>query len=197
MFIKMISTYLEFNNRSYKVVLPVVTNFMLIIAALLPIFKKQGKKIDDFQTTKKILFTLGNHDEIKTWLEEAEQVVVLPSFFVDNTKLKANVLISIKKLMHISGKTFAYLDDKTLLDEHNYQFGSLLMLFYLLDLETRQTLLLKDVTSFNLKSIFTYETLFINKLNILDKLTNEAMVLGQNNFNLYLRIMNYSLLGNY
>lgn len=122
---------------------------------------------------------------------------MLPDFLVIDSKLKAESLLLIKRLVHISGNIFISLNKTKTNMQINYEFGSLLMLFYLLDLETRKTLVTKDKTDLDLKTIFSYETLFINKLLILDKLINCAMILEKTNFNLYIRIMNYSLLGDY
>lgn len=196
MFMKVISVYLYFNKISYKEYLKLVANFILTISALLPTFKRQAKQLDDYQNVKKVLLLLGCKEQIKYWFADATKVV-LPDFLLNNNQLKAENLLLIKRLLHISGNMFINLSKNEAKMKINYQFGSLLMLFYLLDLETRKTLLAKDNTDLNLKAIFSYETLFINKLIILDELVNCAMLLEQTNFNFYIRIMNYALLGNY
>lgn len=196
MFMKVISIYLYFNKISYKEYLRLVANFMLTISALIPTFKHQAKQLDDYQDGKNLLLILGCKDQIKDWFTDLSKVV-LPDFLINNAKLKQENLLLIKRLVNISGNIFVNLTKNEKNIKINYQFGSLLMLFYLLDLETRKTLLTKDNTDLNLKAVFSYEILFTNKLLILDKLVNCAMLLEQTNFNFYIRIMNYSLSGNY
>lgn len=196
MFMKVISVYLYFNKISYKEHLRLVANFMLTISALIPTFKHQEKQLDNYQNTKNLLLLLGCKEQIKDWFDDVSKVV-LPDFLINNSKLKKENLLLIKRLIHISGNIFISLSKNKENIKINYQFGSLLMLFYLLDLETRKTLLTKDSTDLNLKAVFSYEILFTNKLLILDKLVNYTMLLEQTNFNFYIRIMNYSLLGNY
>lgn len=196
MFMKVISVYLYFNKISYKEYLRLVANFMLTISALIPTFKHQAKQLDDYQNAKNLLLLLGCKDQIKDWFDDVSKVV-LPDFLINNDKLKKESLLLIKRVVHISGSIFVNLNKNETNIKINYEFGSLLMLFYLLDLETRKTLLTKDTTDLNLKAIFSYEMLFTNKLLILDKLVKCTMLLEQTNFNFYIRIMNYSLLGNY
>ncbi len=196
MFMKIISVYLYFNKISYKEYLRLVANFILTISALIPTFKRQEKQLDDYQNAKELLLLLGCKDQIKVWFDDTSKVV-LPDFLINNSNLKKESLLIIKRLVNISGNIFINLTKNETNIKNNYEFGSLLMLFYLLDLETRKTLLTKDSTDLNLKAFFSYETLFTNKLIILDELVKCAMRLEQTNFNFYIRIMNYSLLGNY
>jgi len=196
MFMKIISVYLYFNKISYKDHLKLVANFMLTISALFPLFTRQKKQLDDYQNAKKNLLLLGCQEQVLSWFNDSAKVV-LPDFLLVNSKIKPESLLLMKRLVHISGSLFATLSKVDTNNNISYQFGNLLMLFYLLDLETRKTLLAKDVTDLNLKSFFSYETLFTNKLIILDKLIDCAMSLEETNFNLYIRIMNYSLLGNF
>lgn len=196
MFMKIISVYLYFNKISYKDHLKLVANFMLTISALFPLFTRQKKQLDDYQNAKKNLLLLGCKDQVASWFNDSAKVV-LPDFLLVNSKIKPESLLLMKRLVHISGSLFVALNKVDTNTNINYQFGSLLMLFYLLDLETRKTLLAKDITDLNLKTFFSYEILFTNKLIILDKLIDCAMSLEADNFNLYIRIMNYSLLGNF
>ncbi|WP_353306936.1 hypothetical protein [Spiroplasma ixodetis] len=193
---KIISVYLYFNKISYKEYLRLVANFILTISALIPTFKLQEKQLDDYQNAKELLLLLGCKDQIKVWFDDTSNAV-LPDFLINNSNLKKESLLIIKRLVNISGNIFINLTKNETNIKNNYEFGSLLMLFYLLDLETRKTLLTKDSTDLNLKAFFSYETLFTNKLIILDELVKCAMCLEKTNFNFYIRIMNYSLLGNY
>lgn len=197
MFIKIISVYLEFNKISYKKHLSLVASFILTISALMPILKRQEKLISNFQITKATLLMISNKEPIQQWLNNCWLTSLLPDFLINSLKISKTQLLVLQQLVHVSGKTFESLNETKLCQKENYEFGSLLMLFYILDLETRSTLMTKDVTNLNLKSFFSYELLFTNKLIILDKLINSAMLLEINNFNLYIRVMNYALLGSY
>lgn len=201
MFMKIISVYLELNKINYKENLQLVANFILTITALIPVSLLQTKYLGlgNYQRVKTILLTIGTQGIIKQWYDQTPKDDLLPDFLNNETLLtdQSDKLLAIKKLMHISGQMFAYLNNKPINISHNYDFGKSLMLFYILDLETRKTLLTGDITNFNLKSIIPYQKLFTNKLLILDDLINSAMFLEPTNFNLYIRIMNYTLLGNY
>lgn len=199
MFMKVISVYLELNKINYKENIQLVANFILTITALSPVFLRQTKYLGNYEHVKNILLHIGTQHMIKQWYNENLPSDLLPDFLNKSalSTEQINQIAIIKKLMHISGQMFVHLNNKPTNISHNYNFGKFLMLFYILDLETRKTLLNRDITSFNLKSIIPYQQLFTNKLLILDSLINSAMFLEPINFNLYIRIMNYTLLGNY
>ncbi len=199
MFVKIISVYLELNKINYKENIQLVANFILTITALSPVFLRQTKYLENYEHVKTTLLHIGSQDIINQWYNETTKNDLLPDFF-NNKPLptdKVDHLLAIKKLMHISGQIFVHLNNKPKNVSYNYDFGKFLILFYLLDLETRKTLVNRDITSFNLKSVIPYQQLFTTKLLILDSLINSAMSLEPTHFNLYIRIMNYTLLGKY
>lgn len=186
----------ELYQFSLDTYFPNIIDFNFIVAGLMPIFEFQKLYYKDYT---KIQNTLTNqalqNDDIQKWYQESlnlKQTDTEPlKFILDNKKLSKEIKTKIINLTHISGQLFETLNT------NNYQLGYYLMLFFLLNLETKKTLQLKSTTNWNLKKFFPYEDLFSYKLLVMQKFNQALMELKGKNFNLYWRVINYIITGHY
>lgn len=186
----------ELNQFSLDPYFANIIDFNLILSGLMPVFEFQKIYYKDYKKFQNELFAqaLANPD-IKKWYDESLDLTnnhfEALNFILNNKKVKEEVKVKIITLTHISGQLFETLS------ANSYQLGFYLMLFYLLNLETKKTLQLKSDTTWNLKSHYNYEDIFSYKLLIIQKFNKTLMELKGKNFNLYWRVINYIITGHY
>lgn len=184
----------ELNEYNLDTYFPNIVDFNLIIAGLMPIFEFQKLYYKDYKNIQELLISnsLLNSD-IQKWYKESFSLEKNDdlTFIINNKKIPKDIKNKITALTHISGQLFESLST------NSYQLGYYLMLFYLLNLETKKTLQLKSSTNWNLKSYYQYEDIFSYKLLIMQKFSKILMELKGKNFNLYWRVINYITTGHY
>ncbi|MBE4703872.1 hypothetical protein [Spiroplasma platyhelix] len=186
----------ELNQFSLDTYFPNIIDFNFILAGLMPVFEFQTIYYKDYKKIQDILFneSLLNPD-IQKWYQESLNLKQPNTedltFILSNKKLPKAIKTKIISLTHISGQLFETLNT------NNYQLGYYLMLFYLLNLETKKTMQFNSSTNWNLKSFFLYEDLFSYKLLVMQKFNQALMELKGKNFNLYWRVINYITTGHY
>ncbi|MDQ7982712.1 MAG: hypothetical protein REH79_00645 [Spiroplasma sp.] len=181
----------QFNNYQLDRYYGNIIDFNFLIAGLMPVFEFQKLSFKDYEEIQKVLedCALMNSD-INKWYQESQSIegkkFINPdlNIFLKNELIPKTIKEKIIGLTHTSGKFFESLRNT------NYQLGYYLMLFYLISLETKQTLIFKSDTNWNLKSYFLIEDFFSYKLMLVEKFSKILMENEGQNFNLYLRVIN-------
>lgn len=178
------------NNYQLDGYYPNIIDFNFFLVGFMPIFEYQKLSYKKYDEIQKALQThaLLNSD-ISKWYQEsqtknANKLNPDLDFLLQNDKISQTIKTSLLALTHISGKLFETLKNT------DYQLGYYLMLFYLINLETKQTLILKSDTTWNLKFYFPPEDFFTYKLMIIEKFSQILMNNKGKKFNLYLRVIN-------
>lgn len=186
----------ELNQFSLDTYYPNIIDFNFLIAGLMPIFDFQKKYYKEYKKIQEALLceSLLNPD-IQKWYEESlnlkKDATKDLEFLLKNEKLSEEIKTKIITLTYVSGQLFETLST------NSYQLGYYLMLFYLLNLETKKTLQFKSKTNWNVIHYFPYEDLFSFKLLVMQQFNQELMQLKGKNFNLYWRVINYITAGHY
>lgn len=186
----------ELNQYSLDAYFANIVDFNFMVAALMPVFEFQTSYYKDY---KKIQETLFNEAllsfDLQNWYQESLALTATDTeplkFLLSNKKLPKPIKTKIINLTHISGQLFESIS------ANHYQLGYYLMLFYLLNLETKKTLQLRSATTWNLKKYIPYEDLFAYKLLVMEQFSKAIMQLKGKTFNLYWRVMNYIITGHY
>lgn len=190
----------ELNQFSLDLYFSKIVDFNFFVASLMPIFEFQKLYYKDYQKMQELLFNQSlSNPKIKKWylesldlkLDSIQDSVKELNFILDNPNLAKEIKAKIINLTHVSGQLFENMST------NSYYLGYYLMLFYLLNLETKKTLQLKSNTNWNLKSYYQYEDIFSYKLLIMQKFSKNLMELKGKNFNLYWRVINYLITGHY
>lgn len=167
-----------------------IIDFHFLLTGFMPIFEFQELTNKNHQEIQKTLQTHAlTNPNISKWYQESQTKITSKlnlnlNFLLKNDKIPEWVKTSFLVLTHISGKFFETLKN------NDYELGYYFMLFYLINLETKQTLIFKSNTNWNLKSYFTTEDFFTYKLKIIDKFSQVLMNTKGQKFNLYLRVIN-------
>lgn len=167
-----------------------IIDFNFFLTGFMPIFEYQKlsyKNYDEIQKTLQTHALLNSN--INKWYQESQiedRNNLNPDLdlLLKNDKIAQTIKANLLALTHISGKLFETLKNS------DYQLGYYFMLFYLINLETKQTLILKSDTNWNLKFYFSPEDFFTYKLTIIEKFSQILMNNKGKNFNLYLRVIN-------
>ncbi len=167
-----------------------IIDFNFFLTGFMPIFEYQKlsyKKYDEIQKTLQTHALLNS--DINKWYQESQtkdtnKINPDLDFLLKNDKIAQTTKTSLLALTHISGRLFETLKNP------DYQLGYYFMLFYLISLETKQTLIRKSDTNWNLKFYFSPEDFFTYKLMIIEKFSQILMNNKGKNFNLYLRVIN-------
>ncbi|MGL5268539.1 MAG: hypothetical protein ACRC8P_02090 [Spiroplasma sp.] len=187
----------ELNQFSLDAYFDNIIDFNFFVAGLMPIFEFQKLYYKDYKKIQELLFNQALlNSKIKKWYQESlnlnqNNTNLDLDFILNNHRIPTEIKIKIINLTHISGQLFETLNT------NSYQLGYFLMLFYLLNLETKKTLQLKSNTNWNLKSYYQYEDIFSYKLLIMQKFNKKLMELKGKNFNLYWRVVNYLITSHY
>lgn len=190
----------ELNQFSLDPYFSKIVDFNFFVASLMPIFEFQKLYYKDYQKMQELLFNQSlSNSKIKKWylesldldLDSIQDSVKELNFILDNANIPKEIKTKIINLTHVSGQLFENMST------NSYYLGYYLMLFYLLNLETKKTLQLKSNTNWNLKSYYQYEDIFSYKLLIMQKFSKKLMELKGKNFNLYWRVINYLITGHY
>lgn len=167
-----------------------IIDFNFLLVGLMPIFEYQKLSYKKYNDMQKILQTHALlNPKINKWYQESQIKDVKELhpdliFFLKNNRISQTIKQKIVALTHICGKLFETFKNT------DYQLGYYFMLFYLITLETKQTLILKSDTNWNLKFYFLPEDFFSYKLIIIEKFSQILMNNEGKNFNLYLRVIN-------
>lgn len=196
-----ISLMAHLNNTDLTPFFSIITNFNYMVAAWRPAFNFQLLYYRDYDNMTKALIKQSLENSwIHEWYQEGlKNHHSALDFLINKSNIPQEIIIKIKVLTHVSGKLFQTLKDNNskIANNFDYQLGYYLMLFYLLQLETRQTLKFNDVTNWNIKSYFNYSELFADKLKVINQLNDILMTVTEKDFNLYWRIINYALNGTF